>query len=147
MAAKEMHRVLKPGGRLAAAVWNAPEKNFWATASLSSIKKYLNPEPVPKGAPGLFRCAESGYMADIFHQAGFKDVKERDIDLKLITGNTETYWNFMTEVVAPVVAALSKADKVTKEKIRKEAIHSIEKKFPYGNVAIDANALVISGQK
>lgn len=28
LAAKEMHRVLKPGGRIATSVWNVPEKNF-----------------------------------------------------------------------------------------------------------------------
>jgi len=147
MAAKEMFRVLKPGGRLAAAVWNVPEKNYWASAPLSSIKKYLNPEPVPKGAPGLFRCAESGYMAEIIHKAGLKNVTEREIDLKLNAGSIETYWSFMTEVVAPVVAALSKADNAIREKIRKEVFHAMEKKYPYAHLAIDANALVISGEK
>jgi len=29
LAAKEMYRVLKPGSRVATAVWNGPEKNFW----------------------------------------------------------------------------------------------------------------------
>lgn len=29
LAAKEMVRVLKPGGRMATSVWNVPEKNFW----------------------------------------------------------------------------------------------------------------------
>jgi ubiquinone/menaquinone biosynthesis C-methylase UbiE len=147
MAAREMFRVLKPGGKLAAAVWNAPEKNFWATATLASIKRYLNPEPVPKGAPGLFRCAEDGLMADLIHQAGFKNITEKDIDLKLNARSTETYWSFMTEVVAPVVAALSKADDAGKERIRKDVFESVEEKFPLGRVAIDASALVISGQK
>src|SRR5690606_29329799 len=32
LAANEMVRVLKPGGRLATAFWNGPEKNFWVTA-------------------------------------------------------------------------------------------------------------------
>jgi ubiquinone/menaquinone biosynthesis C-methylase UbiE len=55
LAAKEMVRVLKPGGRIAAAVWNVPEKNFWATAVLNIVKNnILLPPPLP-GAPGLFR--------------------------------------------------------------------------------------------
>ena len=32
LAAKEMVRVLKPGGRIAVTVWNEPEKNLWATS-------------------------------------------------------------------------------------------------------------------
>ena len=37
LAAKEMARVLKPGGRIATSVWNIPEKNFWITAILGTI--------------------------------------------------------------------------------------------------------------
>ena len=59
LAAKEMVRVLKPGGRIAAAVWNVPEKNFWATAILSIINKNMQLMPPPPGAPGLFRCAKT----------------------------------------------------------------------------------------
>jgi len=39
MAAKEMVRVLKPGGRIATSVWNSPEKNFWVTAIMGTINK------------------------------------------------------------------------------------------------------------
>ncbi len=53
----------------------------------------------------------------------------------------------MTELAAPVVAALSKADKLMREKIKKEVQQVIHKKFPYGNIVIDGSALVIYGEK
>ena len=37
LAAKEMVRVLKPGGRLVTSVWNKPENNFWITAMMDAI--------------------------------------------------------------------------------------------------------------
>src|SRR5664279_1289396 len=37
LAAKEMVRVLKPGGRIATSVWSVAEKNFWVTAIMGSI--------------------------------------------------------------------------------------------------------------
>ena len=37
LAAQEMFRVLKPGGRFATAVWNVPEKNYWVTAIMLSL--------------------------------------------------------------------------------------------------------------
>ena len=58
LAAKEMMRVLKPGGRIATAVWNVPEKNFWVTAIMTSINKNMQLPPPPPGAPGMFRCAK-----------------------------------------------------------------------------------------
>jgi ubiquinone/menaquinone biosynthesis C-methylase UbiE len=41
LAAKEMVRVLKPGGRIAASVWDGPEKNFWVTATMGAINRNL----------------------------------------------------------------------------------------------------------
>ncbi len=74
LAAKEMARVLKPGGRIAASVWNVPDHNFWVTATTGPINKQMQlPEP-PPGAPGMFRCAKDGFIADLFSQVGLKDV-------------------------------------------------------------------------
>jgi ubiquinone/menaquinone biosynthesis C-methylase UbiE len=42
MAAKEMARVLKPGGRIATSVWGAPDKNFWVTAIMGTINNICN---------------------------------------------------------------------------------------------------------
>src|SRR6476661_567278 len=46
-AAKEMLRVLKPGGRLATSVWGPPEKNFWITATMGTINKHVDVPPPP----------------------------------------------------------------------------------------------------
>jgi ubiquinone/menaquinone biosynthesis C-methylase UbiE len=147
LAAKEMVRVLKPGGRLATAVWGVPEKNFWASAILSVINNNMQLVPPPPGAPGLFRCAKSGFIADLFKQAGLKNISEQEIRGKLNTGSKEAYWNFMTEVVAPVVAALNNADDAMKATIRSEVFDAITRKYPNGKVAIDSSALVIYGEK
>jgi ubiquinone/menaquinone biosynthesis C-methylase UbiE len=147
MAAKEMHRVLKPGGRIATAVWNGPEKNFWVTAVMGTIAKNMDVPPPPPGAPGMFRCAKSGFIADLFKQAGLKNISENEIAGKLNSKTADTYWDMMTEVAAPVVAALSKADEATKGKIKSEVLEAVNKKYADGNVMIDCSALVIYGEK
>jgi ubiquinone/menaquinone biosynthesis C-methylase UbiE len=147
LAAKEIFRVLKPGGRIATTVWAAPDRNFWSTATMSVINKNIDIPQPPAGAPGLYRCAERGMVAGLFHQAGFKNVSESEVKGKLNTGTVDVYWNFMTDVVAPVVAALGKADEATKAKIKSEVYESVMQKYPDGNIAIDASALVIYGEK
>ena len=147
LAAKEMARVLKPGGRIATSVWNVPEKNFWVTAIMSTINKNMQLPPPPPGAPGIFRCAKSGFIADLFSQAGFKNISETEIGGKLNSGTIDIYWNMMTEVGAPIVAALSKADDEMKAKIKSEVFELINQKYPDGKVAIDSSAIVIYGEK
>lgn len=147
LAAKEMVRVLKPGGRIAATVWNEPGKNFWATAVMGAINKKMQLSPPPQEAPGLFRCANSGLIPDLFLQAGLKNISETEVMGKLNIGNRKVYWNYMTEVVAPVVAALRNADCELKVDIRSEVFKAIRQKYPEGELAIDSNAFVIYGEK
>lgn len=147
LAAQEMTRVLKPGGRIAASVWGVPEKNFWVTAIMGTIKEYIEVPPPPPDAPGMFRCAQDGLLADLFSQAGLTNTSQKEIPGKLNTVTTENYWNMMTEVGAPIVAALSKADEETKANIKQEVHRKLNQKYGDGNVAIDASALVVYGEK
>ncbi len=146
-AANEMNRVLKPGGKIATSVWDIPEKNFWVTATMGTIMKNMDLPPNPTGAPGMFRCCKPGLMKEIFENAGFKNIVEKEISTKLRSGTVERYWAMMTEVGAPIVAALSKADDALKEKIRKEVFELVKQKYPDGEIAIDASAIVISAEK
>ena len=147
MAAKEMVRVLKPGGRIATSVWNIPEKNFWITAMMGTINKHVEVAPPPPGSPGIFRCASEGLIAGIFQEAGLKNVSQKEVISKLNSQTPEVYWDMMTEVAAPVVKALSQADATQREQIRTEVLESIRTKYPEGPVMVDASALVIYGEK
>jgi ubiquinone/menaquinone biosynthesis C-methylase UbiE len=147
LAAKEMYRVLKPGGKIATTVWAAPEKNFWATATMSVVNKNMKMPTLPVGSPGLFRCAERGMISGLLNSVGFTHVSESEVKEKLRTGTADVYWGFMTSVVAPLVAALAKADDAMKARIKSEVIESVTQKYPEGKIAIDGSALLIYGIK
>jgi ubiquinone/menaquinone biosynthesis C-methylase UbiE len=147
LAAQEMARVLKPGGHLTTAVWDGPQKNYWITAIMDTIKKYLPIEPPAPGAPGIFRCAEEGVMKKIFTGAGLKNVTETQVDITLNAGTAETYWDYIYEIAAPVSMALSKTDNDTKNKIKDEVVNKVNEKFGKGKVNIPASTIVISGEK
>ena len=147
LAANEMTRVLKPGGKIATSVWDAPEKNFWVTATMGTVNRNMElPAPAP-GAPGMFRCAKPGLMKEVFEKAGLKNISERPVASRLNSGTVDVYWNMMTEIAAPFVAAMSKADEATRQKIKKEVYETISQRYPDGKVFIDAAAIVIAGEK
>lgn len=147
LAAKEMVRVLKPGGRIAASVWNGPEKNLWFTTAMSSVNKNMTLPPPPPGAPGMFRCAQEGLMVDLFSKAGLKNIAQKDVAGKLNCKTADVYWSFASEVVGPVVNALSTADDALRQKIKNEVYQTINDKYPEGKVAIDLSAKVVYGEK
>lgn len=147
LAAKEMARVLKPGGKIAVAVWNGPEKNFWVTAIGGTINRNMQLSAPPPEAPGMFRCAKEGLLQGLFQQAGLKNTSKKEVLGKLKTRTSDAYWNMMTEVAAPFVAALSQADDAMKEKIKSEVFQALSQKYPDGDVIIDSSALIIYGEK
>lgn len=148
LAAREMVRVLKPGGRLAAAVWGPPDQNVWVTAIMGTIGRHLAlPAPAP-GAPGMFRCGSPGFLAELFRKAGLQHVAEKPLRGQLRCGSNDNYWQLMNDVAAPVVGALSQTDAATKEKIRQEVYATIDQHYPAAHTtALDYGALVVSGEK
>lgn len=147
MAANEMSRVLKPSGKIATSVWNIPEKNFWVTATMGTIMKHIDVPQNAPGAPGMFRCCKPGLMKEIFEKAGFKNITEEEITTTLDCGTPDRYWSMMTEVGAPIVAALSKADDNLKEKIKNEVFETVSQKYSGDNLQLDASAIVITAEK
>lgn len=144
LAAKEMVRVLKPGGRIATSVWNVPEKNDWVTAIMSRIRANVDLPPAPPDAPGIFRCAKDGLMVDLFRNAGLNNVVQSEVLGTMHYGTIDTYWQMMTEMAAPVVTALSNANSETQAKIKTEVYDALQSSYPNGNVALSSSALVIS---
>jgi ubiquinone/menaquinone biosynthesis C-methylase UbiE len=144
-AANEMARVLKPGGRIATVVWAGPEKNFWVSCMMRNIKKHIDVPPSEPGAPGIFRCAQPGLIAGLFRNAGLQDVAEREVPNVMGVSGPEEYWNMMTEVAAPVVAALSKAEANTIAKVKADVLTDVAAHYPNGN--IDGCGIVITGMK
>jgi ubiquinone/menaquinone biosynthesis C-methylase UbiE len=147
LAINEMARVLKPGGRIATSVWNIPEKNFWVTATMGTITRNMDLPQNPPGAPGMFRCCKPGLMKELFEKAGLKNITEKEVASKLRSGTVERYWNMITEIGAPIVAALSKADDAMRQKIKKEVFELVSSKYPGNDIAIDASAIVIAAEK
>ena len=147
LASDEMYRVLKPGGRIATSVWDAPDKNFWVASIMGLLKKHIElPPPVP-GAPGMFRCAKPGLIADIFERSGFKNITVEHITGKVDYTNADNYWQNMMDVAAPVIAVMDKADDATKAAIKNDVYEMINANSTNGRPLLDFGAIVIYGDK
>ena len=144
---KEMARVSKPGARICSAVWGAPDKNPWATTILSTIAAHVEMPPAPPGAPGLFRCAAPGLMPGVYKEAGLNNIAETEVSGEIEFQSPEQYWSFMTEIAAPVVAGLAKADDSTREAIRVAVMDRARQSSADGKPRFHWSAQVISGER
>jgi SAM-dependent methyltransferase len=71
---QEARRVLRPGGRIALAVWDTAERNPWATIPTRALVELGHAEPPDPEAPGMFALADPARLRGLLEDAGFVDV-------------------------------------------------------------------------
>lgn len=72
-----LRKAMKPGGRLAFACWQAPDKNAWAITPLMIAMPFLKTPPArpePR-TPGPFAFADPDYVSEILSGSGWSDIK------------------------------------------------------------------------
>jgi ubiquinone/menaquinone biosynthesis C-methylase UbiE len=88
----ECRRVLRPGGRIAVAVWDVAEVNSWMTLprqALAEASGEPNQPQIP--GPGPFALADRQRLRELFSDAGFVDVAVESIELQRHVADPQTY--------------------------------------------------------
>jgi SAM-dependent methyltransferase len=92
-ALHECRRVLRPGGRIALAVWGPPERNPWATITTDALVA-LGHEVLPNRAssgPGMFALAAPGRLEEMLADAGFTEVIVEGVELPREYDSMQSY--------------------------------------------------------
>jgi SAM-dependent methyltransferase len=79
-----LHRALRPSGRMAFACWRDPRENPWMMAPLQAIYQHV-PKLPPQGPedPGPFAFASEERVHRILGEAGFKKIEMEPVALAL----------------------------------------------------------------
>ena len=100
-----LHRALKPEGRLAFICWRGREENPWLTTPLEAARHLLPPLPEPEPyAPGPMAFADPARVHRILATAGFADIRVTAFDTMIGSGDLEE-----TTVLATRIGPLARA--------------------------------------
>lgn len=102
----ELRRVLKPAGRIAFSSWAEPPANPWASLTGGIVSPLLGMAPPPEDAPGFYRFSNPEKLKATLSAAGFTASEIREVNGELHFESAAKYWEFMTDVVAPIAKAL-----------------------------------------
>jgi ubiquinone/menaquinone biosynthesis C-methylase UbiE len=87
-----IRRVLRPGGRLIATVWDAVERNPWAPALWEVIERMTDLPPARPGGPGMFSLGDAGGIEALLADAGFREIAVEPIAIEWRYDDFESYW-------------------------------------------------------
>jgi SAM-dependent methyltransferase len=100
-ALTEMRRVLRVGGRLTLAVWDAPERNPWATIPSRALVELGHEEPGDPEEPGMFALAAPGRLETLLVGAGFTEVVVETLSLSREDGAVERFLEATLDLSQP----------------------------------------------
>jgi SAM-dependent methyltransferase len=114
----ETRRVLRPGGRLALAAWDAPEHNAWARAPMAALVGVGLAQPPPPDAPSMFAFAVPGRIEELLGDAGFTEVQVDAVDLEADYEDLDAYLSVTSDCSRPFADAQEAMDEATHAKVR-----------------------------
>lgn len=126
-ALKEMLRVLKPGGKVAAIVYSTPDKNKFFSVPVSIIRNRAKlPPPLP-GQPGPFSLGAEGIIEKAFTQAGFINVKSVLVNSPLLLPAAKDCVQFEKESFGALHQMMSGLTEREKESVWEEIEQELKK--------------------
>jgi SAM-dependent methyltransferase len=134
---REMARVSRAGGVVAACVWDYaghhdPLRVFWAAAR--------ERDPAVGDESDLAGVRE-GHLAELLTAAGLTEIASGALEVRLEQPDFETWWQPFTEGVGPAGAYLARLDPTARDALR-EACREM---LPAGPFALEARAWAARG--
>jgi ubiquinone/menaquinone biosynthesis C-methylase UbiE len=146
-AVREMLRVLRPGRKLALAVWDLEERNPFFDTLSRVIERYVKSGPAPETAD-QFRFASPGRLRDVLGEAGALGPAERLLPFQIQAPiSAEDFWTLrceMSEKLREKVAVLS-GEQLAEAK--REALEALGTCSTAHGMSFPAQVLIVSGTK
>jgi ubiquinone/menaquinone biosynthesis C-methylase UbiE len=147
-AVREMLRVLKPGRKLAFAVWHFAERNPFHYSLSRVIDRYVDSPPPAADALDAFRFASLGKLRKVLKEAGAIALSERLLQFTIQAPiSVEDFWKLrleMSDKLREKIAALSK-DQMTE--VTRKALDSLREYSTGREMNFPAEVLIVSGAK
>jgi len=144
---RHLRDLLKPGGRMAAAVWTPPAQNPMFGITLKAMRKVIDvPQPEPD-APGPHRFSADGELEHAFRQAGLDHVHATVVPFYNFAPDPETYWRMICDISPRLSGQLTGLSDEQRQTVRNSVIDSVCRYQHNGVVRVPARARVGSGRR
>lgn len=146
-ALRETLRVLRPGGRLALAVWGAPEENRWAGAIADLLLERGLIEPADPSEPSMFALDDSQRLASLVAGSGFSDLEIDTVDTAWVYASGEDFWRVQTAVSPTAQKGLARLPQDGVAEVRAQVVAQMDGLRRDGVVTLPARCIMLAARR
>ena len=145
-AAREMLRVLKPGRKLALAVWHSVDSNPFFNAMSQVIDRFIESPPPAPDAPDAFRFATPGQLRDVLAEAGVMAPAERLLKFNIQAPvSAEEFWTIRTELSEKLREKIAHLSSEQLKEAKRQVLEAFRPYCTATGMSFPAQVLVVSG--
>ena len=147
-AVREMLRVLKPGKKLALAVWHVAEKNPFFYTTSRVLERFVDSPPPAPDAPDAFRFANPGKLREVLGNAGAMAPFERLLQFTIQAPvSVEAFWTLRCEMSEKLREAVATLSGEQLAEVRRQSLDALRGYSIDGGMSFPAEVLIVSGAK
>jgi SAM-dependent methyltransferase len=145
-AVRECLRVLKPGGRIAMAVWHFAERNPFHHVVWQIVERYVDSPPPAPDLPDAFHFAEPGKLQAVFTSAGAGGVSERLLRFPMRASlSPEGFWTLRYEMSDKLRSKLALLSTQQVADLRREVVEAFLAYSSGNGIEFSAEIIIASG--
>ena len=141
-------RLLKPGGRIALAVWHFAERNPFHHTVAQVVERYVASPPPAPDSPDAFRFATPGKLQAVLAEAGVTAISERLLRFSIEASiSVENFWTLRSEMSEKLRTKLAGLSKQQIARLKGEVIEALTVYSSDRGISLPGEVLIVSGRK